>query len=178
MNGMSGMNALFQWLPMGIALLAGAVVPLQAASNAALGRALGHPLWATMASLLVSMLVVIPLLWGMRASMPRLGTALAGPWWLWLGGVVGVAYLTAALMLVPKLGAANFMVCVVAGQMLAALLIDQYGLLGMPVKPLEFTRIAGVTLILLGMLLVQSQREPSKPHASQTSSEVRALSSH
>ena len=158
---MNGMNTIFQWLPMGVALLAGAVVPLQAASNAALGRALGHPLWATVVSLIVSMLVVIPLLWAMRAPMPRLGAALSGPWWLWLGGVVGVAYLTAALILVPKLGAANFMVCVVAGQMVAALLVDQFGLLGMPVKTIGLTRIAGVALILVGMLVMQSQGRAS-----------------
>ncbi|EFV86934.1 hypothetical protein HMPREF0005_05964, partial [Achromobacter xylosoxidans C54] len=36
------------------AVLAGALVPIQAGANAALGRHLGHPLWATMVSLAVS----------------------------------------------------------------------------------------------------------------------------
>ena len=65
-------TTIFQWLPMGVALLAGAAVPLQGASNAALGRALGHPLWATMVSLVVSMLVVLPLMGSMRVQAPRL----------------------------------------------------------------------------------------------------------
>ncbi|WP_106762455.1 DMT family transporter [Marinobacter fuscus] len=34
------------------ALLAGAVVPFQAASNALLGRTLGHPLWGSRTSLM------------------------------------------------------------------------------------------------------------------------------
>ncbi|PAV68750.1 hypothetical protein WR25_10991 [Diploscapter pachys] len=45
--------SLFAALPLLIALLAGAAVPFQAGSNAALGRLLGHPLWAAGVSLLV-----------------------------------------------------------------------------------------------------------------------------
>ena len=46
-------------LPFALALLAGAVLPFQAASNAAVGRALGHWLWGAATSLTVSSLVVI-----------------------------------------------------------------------------------------------------------------------
>ena len=58
-------------LPLVIALLAGAAVPFQAGSNAALGRLLGHPLWATLVSLAVSVLMVIPALLVMRAPLPQ-----------------------------------------------------------------------------------------------------------
>lgn len=142
-------------LPLAVALLAGAVVPFQAGSNAALGRALGHPLWATVASLLVSLLVVLPVLIGMRAGAPDLGAAIRGPWWLWIGGIAGVAYITAALVLTPRLGAANFIVCVVAGQVVASLFIDHFGLMGLAAKPANLTRVAGVALIVAGMLVVQ-----------------------
>ena len=149
-------TTIFQWLPMGVALLAGAAVPLQGASNAALGRALGHPLWATMVSLVVSMLVVLPLMGSMLVQAPRLVLALSGPWWLWLGGIVGVVYLTTALVLLPRLGATSFIVCVIAGQMLASLLLDHFGLMGLPVKPVGLARMAGVALILVGIWLQQS----------------------
>ncbi len=142
-------------LPLVIAMLAGAVVPFQAGSNAALGRTLGHPLWATVASLVVSLLVVLPVLIGMRAGMPDIGAAARGPWWLWIGGIAGVAYITAALVLTPRLGAANFIVCVVAGQVVASLLIDHFGLMGLAVKPANLTRVAVVALIVAGMLVVQ-----------------------
>lgn len=142
-------------LPLAVAMLAGAVVPFQAGSNAALGRALGHPLWATVASLLVSLLVVLPVLIGMRAGAPDLGAAARGPWWLWIGGIAGVAYITAALVLTPRLGAANFIVCVVAGQVVASLVIDHFGLMGLATRPANLTRVAGVALIVAGMLVVQ-----------------------
>ncbi|GKW17047.1 hypothetical protein PEC301937_29960 [Pectobacterium carotovorum subsp. carotovorum] len=142
-------------LPLGIAVLAGSIVPFQAASNAALGRSLGHPLWATLVSLLVSICVLLPILFAARIPAPAMGSALQGSWWIWLGGVAGVAYITAALLLTPKLGTSGFIVCVIAGQVVASLIIDHFGLMGLAVKPATLGRIAGVALIVLGMLVVQ-----------------------
>ena len=142
-------------LPLVIALLAGAAVPFQAGSNAALGRLLGHPLWATLVSLGVSVLMVIPALLVMRAPMPQVAALAQAPWWAWFGGVAGVAYITAALMLTPRLGAAGFIVCVIAGQVVSSLLIDQWGLMGLAQRPVNGIRLAGVGLIVLGMLVVQ-----------------------
>ena len=56
---MNGSLSLSSLLSMAVALLAGAAVPFQGGSNAALGRMLGHPLWATLTSLLVSIVVVL-----------------------------------------------------------------------------------------------------------------------
>jgi transporter family-2 protein len=153
---MNGSLSLSSLLSMAIALLAGAAVPFQGGSNAALGRMLGHPLWATLASLLVSIVVVLPLLFVMRVPAPTVGAAVQGPAWLWLGGVAGVAYLTAALVLTPKLGAASFIVSVMAGQMLASLVIDHFGLMGLAPKPIALGRLAGGALILVGAGIVQA----------------------
>lgn len=142
-------------VPLLIALLAGAAVPFQAGANAALGRLLGHPLWATLISLAVSVLMVLPALLLMRAPLPQLANLSQAPWWAWLGGVAGVAYITAALILTPRLGAAGFIVCVIAGQVLSSLIIDQWGLMGLPLRPVNGLRIAGVALIIVGMLVVQ-----------------------
>lgn len=142
-------------LPLFIALIAGMAVPFQAGSNAALGRLLGHPLWATLVSLGVSVLMVIPALLVMRAPLPQLSALAQAPWWAWFGGVAGVAYITAALMLTPRLGAAGFIVCVIAGQVLSSLVIDQWGLMGLAQRPVNGLRLAGVGLIVIGMLVVQ-----------------------
>jgi len=137
------------------ALIAGAVVPFQAGSNAMLGRALGHPMWATMASLVVSLLVTLPVLLALRAPAPTLAPAAQLPIWAWLGGTAGVVYITAALLLTPRMGATNFIVFVIAGQMLASMLIDHFGWVGLPVKEINAGRIAGVALIFVGVLVVQ-----------------------
>jgi transporter family-2 protein len=148
----------FATLPLAIAaFVAGALVPLQGGSNAALGRALGHPLWASVASLTVSLLAVLPVLLATRANAPLVGEALQRPLWMWLGGLAGVIYITLALILTPRLGATTFIVCVVAGQMLASLLIDHYGLMGLAQRLATPGRIAGVALIFAGMIVVQWQ---------------------
>lgn len=144
-----------------VALLAGAVVPFQAGANASLGRALGHPLWATVGSLIVSIAVVFPVMIAMRAPSPLVGAAFKIPAWSWFGGVAGVVYITAALLLTPRLGAANFIVCVVAGQMVSSLLIDHFGLMGLPEKPVNLGRLLGLALILGGMVLVQLSTAPA-----------------
>jgi len=47
------------------------------------------------------------------------------------------------------LGAGGFLVLVVAGHMIAALIADYLGLMGLPAKRMSLTRIAGVISILL-----------------------------
>lgn len=147
--------ALSALLPLLVAVLAGAAVPFQAGSNAALGRLLGHPLWAAGVSLLVSLLMLVPALLVMRAPLPQLQSLAQAPWWAWFGGVAGVLYITAALVLTPRLGAAGFIVCVIAGQVLSSLLIDQWGLMGLPERPVNVWWLVGVGMIVLGMLVVQ-----------------------
>ena len=63
--------------------------------------------------------------------------------------------MTAVVLLLPEIGAAATIGLTVAGQQLASLLVDQYGLLRLPRRPLTRTRLAGVALLLTGVALVQ-----------------------
>lgn len=138
-----------------IAALSGAAVPFQGGANAALGRALGHPLWATLMSLAVSAACILPILIALRVPMPTLSGLAGQPKWIWIGGLAGVVYVTAAILLMPKLGAAGFMVAVIAGQIVAALVIDWTGSVGLPPRPIDVTRLAGTVMVLLGAIVVQ-----------------------
>lgn len=142
-------------IPAAIAFIAGALLPFQVSSNAAVGKALGHPLWGALVSLAVSTLVLVPLLWVFKVPTPRVSTALAGPWWLWIGGIFGAIYVLSATALTPKLGAAGFIVLVVAGQMIASILVDQWGLMGLAPRPVTLARFAGVVCIVVGAVLIQ-----------------------
>lgn len=137
------------------ALVAGAAIPFQAGANAMLGRLLGHPLWATMVSLAISVALAIPVMLALKVPVPALATAATGPWWIWIGGVAGVIYVTAALLLAPKVGAASFIVAVIAGQMAASLVIDHFGLMGFAQRPTSFARIGGLVLIVAGLVVTQ-----------------------
>jgi len=152
---MNSKMALITVASLGMALLAGAVLPFQAAANANVGRALGHPFWGATTSLLISLAVMVPLLVLAKAPMPNFANALHGPWWLWIGGVLGAMYVASATTLIPKLGAGGFLVAVVAGQMVTAVLVDHFGVMGLEPKPINLMRILGVLLILGGVFLIQ-----------------------
>ncbi|CAM3745702.1 Membrane protein [Pseudomonas reidholzensis] len=148
-------------VPVGTALLAGAILPFQAASNAAVGRALGHPLWGALTSLMVSAVVVVIALLVLRVSAPDVHKALQGSWWLWIGGILGAVYVGSATAITPQLGASGFLMLVVAGQIVASVLVDHFGLMGLSNKPITFTRLAGVVLIFAGVWLVQGLGTPT-----------------
>lgn len=137
------------------ALIAGAVVPFQAGANASLGRALGHPLWATVISLLISLICVLPVMLAMKVSLPTFAGLSGQPKWIWVGGIAGVLYITAAILLAPRLGAAGFMTSVIAGQLIASVLIDHFGIVGFASKAITPSRIAGVALVAIGVIVMQ-----------------------
>ncbi|WP_409266791.1 DMT family transporter, partial [Pseudomonas sp. KCJK8521] len=139
-------------LPFALALLAGAVLPFQAAGNAAVGRALGHWLWGAFTSLTVSSLVVIFALLILRVPAPDMGKALQGPWWLWVGGVLGALYVAGAAALTPRLGAAGFLVLVVAGQIITAGGAEHFWGVGVGGKPLSLARVGGGVVLPCGGL--------------------------
>lgn len=147
------------------AIVAGAVVPFQAGANAVLGRTLGHPLWGTLVSLCVSLACILPVMALARVEAPTLPSLAQAPRWVWIGGIVGVVYITGALVLAPKLGAAGFVTAAIAGQMLASIIIDQWGLVGLPQKPVTVSRLAGLALIFLGLIVMQLQGLGVKPPA-------------
>ncbi len=125
-----------------MAVSVGGMVVLQAGSNALLGRLLGHPLSASLTSLGVSLGVVSLGLLLVRVPLPAIASLGGAPWWSWLGGLFGAAYLTVAILVAPRLGAATFIACVVAGQMLVSALCDQFGWAGFPVRRLSWEAIS------------------------------------
>ena len=144
-----------------LAVIAGAVVPFQSAINANLGRGLGHPLWATLASLLVSILVLLPVILALRLPLPSLGFITKAPLWMWTGGAFGVCFISLALVLLPKLGASGFIALAMAGQILASLLLDHFGLFGLVERQLTAPRLLGVLMLIGGVVLIQFSSAPA-----------------
>ncbi|MCX9153589.1 DMT family transporter [Pseudomonas sp. TB1-B1] len=154
---------MWHWAGLGaLALIAGAVVPFQSAINANLGRGLGHPLWATLASLLVSIIVLLPVIIALRLPLPSLAFITQAPLWMWAGGAFGVCFISLALMLLPKLGASGFIALALAGQMLASLLLDHFGLFGLAQRQLTTPRVVGALLLMAAVALIQFANAPAK----------------
>jgi len=136
-----------------LAALGGAAITVQAGLNAQVARTLGHPLWATMVSLVVSIISILPLLVAFRVGPPHLASLTDTPWWIWVGGALGAFFITVALMTAPELGAVVFISAVVMGQSIASLTLDQFAIAGFPSRPVTLLRIAGALLVVAGVLL-------------------------
>ena len=132
---------------------AGFAVPLQAGTNARLGNLMGHPLWATAVSLLVSLVVLVVVIIVVKAPRPDLVAVREGPWWIWMGGVAGVFYITTALLMAPRLGAINFIMAALIGQLVVSIVIDYFGLLGFPKQPLNINKLVGISVVIGGFLI-------------------------
>jgi transporter family-2 protein len=86
---------------------------------------------------------------------PDFAATRALPWYAWLGGVYGACFVVAAAGGVPRLGVAMTITLMVGGQLLISLFLDHFGALGVPRQPLNLGRVAGVGLVLAGVLLVR-----------------------
>ncbi|HET7599513.1 MAG TPA: DMT family transporter [Gemmatimonadales bacterium] len=138
-----------------LAFGAGVLLPVQAGINADLGRVLGSSLGAALASFLIGTvgLAVGLLLHGAGASSSHAWAR--SEWWQWSGGLLGALYVVATIVLAPRLGAATLIATVVAGQMLASLVLDQYGLVGFPLHPATWPRLLGAALVMGGVILIR-----------------------
>ncbi|MCU0734862.1 MAG: DMT family transporter [Methylotetracoccus sp.] len=142
------------WTYIIIALLAGAVLPMQAAVNAQLRYVVGSSLLAALVSFGVGTAALLLYAAFARLPLPDGRAALQAPWWAWSGGLLGAFYVLTAILVAPRLGTAALMGLALAGQLIAALVLDHYGLLGLSVHPLSLWRVVGTILLLAGVALI------------------------
>ena len=77
------------------------------------------------------------------------------PWYAWIGGLYGAFFVAVAAFGAPRIGVGPLLTAAIAGQLLAAIILDHYGLLGLTRQPISIEKIGGVLLVLLGAWLVR-----------------------
>lgn len=135
------------------ALAAGCFVGLQAPVNARLGREIGA-LQAATVSFTVGTLALILVTALSSGGLSGIGSATKAPWWALIGGVLGAFYITVALLTVRTLGLSGLTAVVVTGQLAIAVVVDRFGLLGIPRQHIDASRILGLVLLVVGVVLV------------------------
>ncbi len=136
-----------------IAFAAGIASTVQAAANAGLSSRIGLG-----AALIVNTTVVLTGSFIFYFARGQHGTFFpdSAPWSLYIGGICGFIIILSLAFVLPKIGAAVAIALVVLGQGAAALLIDHFGLFGMPREPVTFARVAGMLLIGSGIALIRA----------------------
>lgn len=138
-----------------IALLAGAMMPTQAATNSQMAAVTGSPILAAFLSFLVGTVALFVCVVFSGTPMTSFAAVKDAPPIAWAGGLFGAFFVTAAVLLVPRIGVAMTFSALIAGQMIVTLIIDHYGLLGVQVREVSFARIGGILLISAGVILIR-----------------------
>jgi transporter family-2 protein len=144
------------WYLIPLALFIGAVIPVQAGVNARLDKSAHSPVWAAALTTVVALLTMGLVVALLGRDGPSLAGLRAAPWWAWVGGAMGSAYVVAALYLAPRLGAASLSAFLVCGQLAAAVALDHFGAVGYEEHPVTWQRLAGLGLLVGGVVLVRT----------------------
>lgn len=137
-------------------LIIGAMMPLQAILNTRLGRQIGGPLMGSLMSFMVGLVCLFILnLASNYSAVVQLKPSSTGPWYIWLGGVLGAIFVGYITWVNQKQGMALTFALVVSGQIFISLLIDHFGLLGSAIRTITLEKIAGAVLIIAGLILIK-----------------------
>ena len=138
-----------------LAVFAGMMLPSQAAVNSTLGQHLKNPLLAAWISFAGAMILITLMVIFSTSQFPKMAEFQRIPWYFFTGGALGMTGVIIYIITTPKLGVTVVTASALTGQMIIALLIDYFGLFGLPVVKISWTRVLGIASLILGVYLVK-----------------------
>ncbi|MHB8870127.1 MAG: DMT family transporter [Thermoleophilia bacterium] len=129
----------------------GIIAALQPPVNAALAKRTGS-LEATAVSFAIGTIILLAV--ALLVGQGSLTAVRHAPVWQLSGGLIGALFVWATVILVPKLGAAGLLAGIIGGQLAGGVLIDRFGLFGLPQVGLTWPKALGLLLLVVGGMLV------------------------
>ena len=133
-----------------IGLIGGMAVGVQAPLSSMLTQRLGVLESIFIVHVGGALAVLIPLVF---YGGGKLGSWRSVPWYALAAGVFGLVVIFSMSYMIPRIGVATALIILLAGQLFIGTILDHFGLLGASVRPLDMTRIAGLSVVLLGVWL-------------------------
>jgi transporter family-2 protein len=134
-----------------LAIAAGVAEAMQAATNVGLSKSTGLG-----PALVINTVIVLTGAIGLWAAMGAPTTFPPGAsWTLYPCGLFGFVIIASLAFVFPKIVAAHAVALMVGGQCVAALMVDHFGLMGMPPDPLTIQRLIGVALVAAGAVVMR-----------------------
>lgn len=121
--------------------------------NGGLGTRLQSPALATTILFFVGMILALTYLL-VTEGVPETLYNPDTPVYFYLGGFFVIFYILTITWVAPRFGVSNAVAFVLLGQLIAMSLIDHFGLFGAQKFTLNIQRLAGLGLMVLGVLLV------------------------
>jgi transporter family-2 protein len=135
-----------------MAATAGLAGSVQAAVMGELGERVGI-VPAVAFSVIVALVCGLAALLVWERSFDGVRAALHEPAWLWVGGLMSIFIVFAITVGPPRIGVTATVGLVIAGNLVSAALIDQYGLLGQDEVAITWLRVLGLVLLVAGAAL-------------------------
>jgi transporter family-2 protein len=138
-----------------LAFVSGVLMAVQGALNAGLSKVIGL-LETTFIVHIIGTVVILLLLFGLKMGKGNLVAFAEAPWYLYLGGLVGVGIIYLVAASIPEVGAANATTAIIVGQVLTAIIIDHFGAFGLEQASFGWNQIIGLVLLAIGGKLLLS----------------------
>lgn len=140
-----------------LALITGALIPIQAATNAAFSKSIGNASITGLMVFIVGLLGMVGYVLVSRVSMPSLQQLSNAPTYGYLGGLIVATYVVMITILAPRIGVGTAIGFIVTGQIICAVIIDHFGLFNVAIRSMDISRFIGVLLISAGVYFVMKK---------------------
>ena len=137
-----------------MAFVAGTLLPIQAALNTRMGKAIESPAYATLISFVAGTIVVALYIIFTRQHVAWQGIKTV-PRYAWLAGGLGAFYVMVSILAFPRIGPALTFALVIGGQMIIAVLLEHFNILVAQQQSINIWRILGVALIIGGVIIIR-----------------------
>jgi bacterial/archaeal transporter family-2 protein len=135
-----------------LTLVAGVAGSVQVAVMSRLGERIGVLEALGFSTALTAVLAVLLVLVA-RHSLAGYGRAFEQPWWMLLGGLMGLLIVFTITFAGPRIGVAATVGILIAGQLAMGAAIDKWGLFRSEQIPLGWPRLVGIALLAIGAAL-------------------------
>jgi transporter family-2 protein len=134
--------------------LAGAGIPLIGVLSSGMARSVGNPLTPTAIMFTVATVVAavpaLPLF-----GLPTTAQLASAPPASYAPGLIIGFYALSATIIIPRFGAASFVAFILIAQLLTSAVVDQFGLFSMVRRPIDLTKLIGLSVIVAGIAIME-----------------------
>ncbi len=138
-----------------VVLMIGFLLAIQGSINTQLTTYLKHPMQGALINFLVGFLCLLLLNFLFRTQVPDWSHLKTAPWYLFAGGLLGAIFVSSVIFFIPKISVTTVLAASIAGQLIAASIIDHFGFFGLTPTPISWNRIAGILLLAGGIFHIQ-----------------------
>ena len=134
-----------------ISLLSGALMSIQGVFNTEVTKTSG--IWVAAGFVQLTALFVCIAAWIFTGREPVTAIGQVQPKYMLLGGVIGAFITYTVIKGMEALGPARAVMLIVIAQLIVAYLIELFGMFGVEKQPLEFRKIAGMVVAIVGIII-------------------------